>query len=114
MESKCDACDMGRIVLFCFSFPPFFCPYPAFSSPLCRVQLYCADQEGAGTWKKVALIVTKRTKWLGWEHGGPWEGWKDLWRTACKWGVVLGEAGDSRAFSAFAVPFSIALNFAVD
>lgn len=33
-------------------------------------------------------------------------------RTASKWGVALGGAGSSWAFSAFAVPFIIALNFA--
>lgn len=51
---------------------------------------------------------------MGWGHGSLCEGWKDLWRTACEWGVVLGEAGSSWAFSAFAVPFSSALNSAPD
>lgn len=66
--------DMGRIVSFCSSFLPFLSLYPAFSGRLCRPQLYCADQEGAGMQKKIALIVTR----------------KDLQRTACRRGVVLG------------------------
>lgn len=52
----------------CFS--SFFCVYTAFSSPLCRMQLYYAGQKGTGMQKKVALIVTRRTRWVSWECGG--------------------------------------------
>lgn len=52
-------------------FLPFFCLYPAFPSPLFRVQLYGADQEGVGMQKEVALIVTGRIEWVSWECGGP-------------------------------------------
>lgn len=60
-----------------------FCLYPDFFSPLCRVQLYCADQDGAGTHNKVAVIVTRRTKWLEREDGGLWECWKNCFQVGC-------------------------------
>lgn len=38
----------GKDCLTLTSFPPFFCVNTAFSSPLCRMQLYYADQKGTG------------------------------------------------------------------